>query len=277
MRLAAVQWIAAASVAVLVHGTLLVAWQSQSDGEARPPAGTSVEIAASMDSIMGAAVAHVGEAEAPKEISSLNVMVDVPESATVLRDVGSRDVAVLALVEPPQDEPAAKTDLPRVEAREPVREAVLRPPPKPTVAKRRPESREAEKKTQPMSGAASKKKGAGKKRAGRQGTAKKGSTGNRPRGGGQGKRRASSGAVASFKSKVRARIASCVRARVSGRGGGRVVIRFGVSSGGRARGVSTSGSASLRSVAAAAARGCSFPRPPTGAGGLRFSFPVSVR
>ena len=95
--------------------------------------------------------------------------------------------------------------------------------------------------------------------------------------GGGGKARASRGAIATYKSRVQARMASCVRRRMSGRGAGRVTIRFGVSSGGGIRGVSVSGSGALRGAAGSAARGCSMPAPPRGAGSLRFAFPVTVR
>lgn len=118
------------------------------------------------------------------------------------------------------------------------------------------------------------KTGKSKRRA-KSGSSSSGAAG-RKRGGG-GKARASRGAISSYKSRVQARMASCVSRRVAGRSPGRVTIRFGVSSGGGIRGVSVSGSSSIRGAAASAARGCSMPPPPSGAGSLRFAFPVTVR
>ena len=273
MRLSSIKWLGAATAAILLHGSLLLAWQTRTEGASTsPPPGPSVALADAMASVMGVTVELQAEPDAPKEITS-----DEPVEAVepVVEPVETAAVAPLELIETV----TPKAGLPTIETAEPkpVETAVISPPKtKPVVAKERVKKRRAEKKKKRKK-VKSEKRGKGEKRASKRGTNRKGRTGTKKRSGGRGKGRASAGQIASFKARVRSRIAGCVRSRVSGRGAGRVVIRFGVNSGGGARGVSASGTASLRSIAASAARGCSFPRPPRGAAGLRFSFPVSVR
>ncbi len=125
------------------------------------------------------------------------------------------------------------------------------------------------------------KKKKSKKRAARTppGNNQKGSAGKR-QGSKKGKARASSGAILSYASRVRARIAGN-RPRSVGRG--RVVVSFGLTASGGlryARIGRSSGNAGVdRAALSAVRRSSPFPRPPKGAssGQLRFSIPFSFR
>lgn len=125
------------------------------------------------------------------------------------------------------------------------------------------------------------KKKKSKKRAARTppGNNQKGSAGKR-KGSKTGKARASSGAILSYASRVRARIAGN-RPRSVGRG--RVVVSFGLTASGGlryARIGRSSGNAGVdRAALSAVRRSSPFPRPPKGAssGQLRFSIPFSFR
>ncbi len=125
------------------------------------------------------------------------------------------------------------------------------------------------------------KKKKSKKRAARTppGNNQKGSAGKR-KGSKKGKARASSGAILSYASRVRARIAGN-RPRSVGRG--RVVVSFGLTASGGlryARIARSSGNAGVdRAAISAVRRSSPFPRPPKGAstGQLRFSIPFSFR
>lgn len=125
------------------------------------------------------------------------------------------------------------------------------------------------------------KKKKSKKRAARTppGTNQQSSAGKR-KAGKKGKARASSGAILSYASRVRARIAGN-RPRSVGRG--RVVVSFGLTASGGlryARIARSSGNAGVdRAALSAVRRSSPFPRPPKGAssGQLRFSIPFSFR
>jgi len=304
VRFGFIRWLLAASAAALLHGSLLLAWYAPSEGAASPPPGPSFEMADSMAGILGEAVEIEAETEAPQEVSPANEAREMALAESVEQVTRPEPLAptkVQPVESPPQTQPidaqpvelaatapidpveelSAEPDIPAIETREvdpisavplPTRDLQVRK------LKQRKRAEQAKRRQREAAKAArSNRRGDGKRRAGKRGTNRTGQTGNRSKRGGRGRGRASPGAIASFKSRVRARIAGCVRSRVSGRGRGRVVVRFGVSSGGGATGVSASGSSSIRGVAAAAARGCSFPRPPAGAAGMRFSFPVAVR
>lgn len=285
MRLTLIRWLAAGSGAIILHSLLLVAWQTQSEGMQSRPAGPSMEMADSVAGILGESVEIEAETEAPKEIAPDEPvenaeMVEKPDelapSQVEPHEADSVELAATAPVDPAK-ELAAEPDLPTLEKQEPEKvESTLVPRPAEKPTKQIKEKR-AEQQRKAKKPAKATKRDKGKRQAGRRGTGRQGGSGSRNRSGGGGSGRASPGAIASFKSQVRARIASCARSRLSGRGGGRVVIRFSVSSGGGARGVSASGTPSLQGAAASAARGCSFPSPPKGASGLSFAFPVTVR
>lgn len=329
MRLGLVHWLIAGTCALVLHGSLLLAWPIVPDGIPGPPPGPAIAIAESVAGVLGEAVEIEAAREAPQLASTTAPAALTPESSIAPQppsavssieapppavpqaspamspqatapSLATADVIAAA---PPIDvvaTPDPGAGLPVVPTREgqagakqsataPSQHAVLLPPRQPVLLrqrrakqeKRQPDrtrpKRQRENKSRTSKAPPAKVRGKGRRRADRRGTRRAGRGGAQARRRGGGRGRASPGAIASFKSRVRARIAGCVRHRVSGRGPGRVVIRFGVSTGGRARGVSASGSGSLRAIAASAARGCTFPRPPRGAAGLRFAFPVSVR
>ncbi|MEM9029936.1 MAG: TonB family protein [Pseudomonadota bacterium] len=116
-------------------------------------------------------------------------------------------------------------------------------------------------------------------RARRAGNARQGAAGS-SRGGRRGRRSASAGAVASYAARVRARI---LANRPRGVARGRVVVSFGLSTGGGlryARVSRSSGSAAVdRAALAAVRRSSPFPRPPAGASSrqLRYSIAFTFR
>lgn len=296
------QWLLAASAAVLLHGSLLLAFHVPSDGAASPPPGPSVEMAESLAGMLGERVEIEAENEAPEVLDPADMPREIARSETV-EQVGKPEPLVPArgdpVANPPAREPVEAQSVEiaatapidpieelsvepiptAIESREADPMSVVPPPPRDAKIRKQKEqerTEEAERRKHEAEKAAdSDQRGDGQRRSARRGTGRTGQTGQRSKSGGSG--RASPGAIAAFKSQVRARIADCARSHLSGRGGGRVVIRFGVGSGGSATAVSTSGTASLRGIAAAAAQGCSFPRPPAGAAGMRFSFPATVR
>ncbi len=289
MRFAPVQWLLAATAALLLHASLLLAWQSPSEGAASPPPGPSLEMANSIAGILGEAVEIEADTEAPREVHAAGEAQKIAVAETVeppkpLQSepppVEAVGMAAMAPLDPVR-ETVTEAEVPAIEPEAvETRSAILLPPRNAAIRQRKEDAREdrserreleAKKKAERAD-----KRGDGKRRAAKRGSGRTGQTGSRATSGGSGSGSANPGAIASFKSQVRARIAGCVRSRVSGRGSGRVVIRFGVTSGGGASAVSVSGSSTLTGAAAAAARGCSFPTPPRGAGGLRFAFPVTV-
>lgn len=270
MQITVAQWVVAVVFSVAAHAALTLAWQTRSEGAVSPPQGPAVAMADSLAAVLGQAVDIESDQLEPTEVEREEVVEDV--NATEPDDTVEPNVEQQLAVTKPVEalrELNTDPDLPNVSAEDP----------KPEKSEDRPARRRESQKKQsdrtPKKRTESQKRKRAKKRASRRGSDHQGSQNSRS--GGGGRSRASPGQIATFKSQVRARIAACVRRRVGGGQRGRATVRFRVSSGGGATGVSASGTSGISSAAASAARGCSFPRPPAGAAGLRFAFPVSVR
>lgn len=262
--------------AVLVNVLVVLVLIPLSEGVNSKAVGPQIDFDVTAGGLLGAAVEPTEVAEEvttedplPEEKTADDAaeseMAETTEQAR-LEDAATPDVDAEAVI---VEEPVAEEENPLTAEPESLPElkpvkAIKKPKSK---TKDNPKKWKAKPKTTQKKGKAHKRAKSGSKNRGAGGAKK----------GGGGKARASRGAISSYKSRVQARMASCVRRRVSGRGAGRVTIRFGIGSGGGVRGVSVSGTGALRGVASSAARGCSMPPPPHGAGRLRFAFPVTVR
>lgn len=265
--------------ATCVNALVILLFIPMTEGVNSKALGPQIDFDITAGGILGAAVEPTEVAEDVTTADPLpeeQQVKDVPEQEQTeteqahLEDLDTPDVEAEAVIieEPVTEEILEEKPL----TAEPEALPVAKPVKK--VKKEKPKKKAKTKPRKKAKPKTSKRKAKSRKRA-KSGSRSKGA-GGKGKGGG-GKARASRGAIASFRSRVQARMASCVRRRMSGRGAGRVTIRFGVSSGGGIRGVSVSGTSSLRGIARSAARGCSMPAPPRGAGSLRFSFPVSLR
>lgn len=301
MRIEGHHFIVSLAAAALVNVLVVFVLMPWTEGVNSKAIGPQIDFDVTAGGLLGAAVAPTEAAEDSTTEDPLpedKTAEDIPEEQQI-EDIAKSETTdtKLARVEDTAD-PVVEAEV--IEIEEPVSEDAdatepttaepepeIQPVPqqepvrqiKKKVNKKTKAKKPAKKKAKPTKSKNKKKKTT--KKSGK--SRKRAKSGSRSRGagghgkGGGGKARASRGAISSYKSRVQARMASCVRRRVSGRGAGRVTIRFGISSGGGIRGVSVSGSGSLRGAASAAARGCSMPAPPRGAGRLRFAFPVRVR
>lgn len=285
MRIGFAHWFVAISLSVTAHGALMLSWPHARDGAASPPEGPAVSMSDSFAGVLGAPVAVDADEEAPREITEDVTMPLAAERVappTTPRSTAPeplrRETIELAATAPidPARELGVDPVLRSVPVEEQNIEHVIKPPPVNRDLRERKKDDEAARNQERTKRQSSERRGDGEKRAARKGNGKNGRTGG-SRSGGGGSSKATAGQIASWKSQVRARIASCVRGRLGGGQHGTVTISFGVTSGGGASGVGVSGTPALASSAASAARGCSFPPPPKGASGTRFSFPATVK
>lgn len=288
--LAQAQWVVAGLVAVALHGILLIATEVRLYGEVSPPAGPSIESAASFAGIVGAAVeveADGASAETIEAVAAEQIETTTPDEIT---EVAAAQPSEPAAVEASEVESAAALVVPETIASTSAIPAAARPVQPPEVQEISPQTAgpqraEVAQEVQTIEPPTAKPQRAKPRqtrrptRAARRGNADTGNAGS-SRGGRSGRSTASVGAVNAYAAQVRARILA--RSPRGGGARGTTVIRFGLSSSGRLRFASiarSSGNRVLDARALAAVRGTSFPRPPRGASSsqLRFSIPFHFR
>ncbi len=313
MRLGRAQWIAAATLAALIHLAAFIGLHAPAPGE--PPGGTGpqVQVLGSAAQVFGTDDQQPDEpspaltAEAPEEVAAeppgarateagpeREAPEDAPREAeqaeaepvSEAAETQAAEDAVAETVAPEAAQPApaqsaAEAVLPAPEEIEAESEDVAMPArrPKPTEAERKPVSRPQRTTRTPsrQRGRPQRQRsgtGQGQRRSGARAASER-------RGSGRRRATASPGQVRSYSAAVRARIA---RNRPSSAGRrGTAVVRFAISRGGGLRYVRLARSSGDRALDRAALgsvrRAAPFPRPPRGmsAGQLTFSIPFRFR
>ncbi|MEM7774908.1 MAG: TonB family protein [Pseudomonadota bacterium] len=313
-------WLLALIGSATLHFALFVGFSEITSGAVKKPAGKPVTSVASLAGVLGAPTSSHNASQAtadpaptpptktvkpnvakplepvrtatarpvasPKAVSASSPTQSSPEArSTTTAPVVAAEAAEakpverLASAAPVKAQPTERskpdnTTEPKVQPAEAVENSAKRVPP--TRTETPPKTTP---KVQPKRRAKPRKRQQRSSRARRAGNARQGAAG-ASRGGRRGRRSASAGAVASYAARVRARI---LANRPRGVARGRVVVSFGLSTGGGlryARVSRSSGSAAVdRAALAAVRRSSPFPRPPAGASSrqLRYSIAFTFR